>query len=143
MGKVGFLYHDKLGLTGPLVRETDHLMAHGNPLHALTDSGNDPCQVTALPRRKCGRPPIGKQAFTDACLTWINTGGLDIDKGFPRTRLRSLNIDDLQHFDPAILIKPDCFGHNLAPSSHLSSDFLSLSRLFTCIHDTSAVSLVT
>src|SRR5260370_25409852 len=128
MGQVAGLYDDKLCLAGPLVRKTDHLIAHGKTFHSLTDSGNNACQVTALSGRKCGRPAIGKQALTDGCLTRINTGCLDIDKDLPRTRYRSLDIDNLQYVDPAILIKPDCFRHALTPSSHLSFDLLSLSH---------------
>src|SRR6266700_7366374 len=128
MGKVAGLYNDKLCLAGPLVRETDHLIAHGKTWYSLADSCNDTCQVTALPRGKCGWPSIGKQALTDGCLTRINTGCLDIDKYLARTRRRSLDIYDLQHVDPTILIKLDCFGHYLTPSSYLSSDFLSLSH---------------
>jgi hypothetical protein len=59
---------------------------------------------------------IGKQALPDGCLTGINTGSLDIDKNLPRARRGALDIDNLQHIDSAILIKPDCFGHASTPS---------------------------
>jgi hypothetical protein len=42
------------------------------------------------------------------------------------TRRWSLDIDDLQHVDPAILIKPDCFGHSLL--------LLLISRLTITLH---------
>src|SRR5258708_10811094 len=104
MDKVASLYHDKLCLAGPLARKTNHLIACGKTLHSLTDSGDNACHVTTLSGRKCSRPAIGKHALTDGCLTRINTGCLDIDKDLPPTWCWSLDIDNLQHFDPTILI---------------------------------------
>src|SRR5262249_41215826 len=122
MDKLAGLYHDKLCVAGPLVRETDHLIALGKTLHSLADSGNDTCQITALPGGKCGRPALVKQTFTDGCLTWINTSCPDIDKYLPWTWCRSLHIYDLQHIGPTILIKLDCFRHYLTPFSDLNRD---------------------
>jgi hypothetical protein len=113
---VGF-YDDKLSMAGPLVCETDHLIALCKTLHSLADSGNDACQVATLPGGKCGWPALVKQALTDGGFAWINTGGLDLDEDLFWTRLRSLDIYDLQHVDLAILIKSDGFGHDITPFS--------------------------
>src|SRR5581483_6006388 len=115
MGKVAGLYNDKLGVTGPVVGETDYLVAHGKTLHAIADSGDDACQVTALSRGECGGPALVKQTFADGCFAWINTGCLDFDEHLSRTRCRLLDIYDLQHVEFAILIKLDCFGHYVTP----------------------------
>ncbi|GHO49094.1 hypothetical protein KSX_72570 [Ktedonospora formicarum] len=116
MDQVTGLNNDKLCVAASIVCEANHFIAYGKCLHPFANSDNDTSQVTALSRGKGRRPALMKQAFAGGCLAGIDAGSLDVDKDLTWTWHRSLDIYDLQYVDIAILMKSNCFWHDVLPS---------------------------
>src|SRR5258708_2682164 len=119
---------DELGLTDPVIREADDLLADDEAFHTSANLGDDASEIATLPRRERRRPALGHGPLANGCFPWINAGRLDPDQNLPRTRHWALDLYHLQHIDPPISIKPDCMRHRLPPlSMHGTQRFSSFS----------------
>src|SRR6202040_195877 len=115
---------DELGLAGPIVRESDDLVADSDIPDGAADCFDDAGKVAALSRRKCCGPLLGEDTLPDRGLAGVDTRSLDPDQDLLRSRNGAVNLYDMQDVNSAILVKFHRTRHRLSPchGSRLSRD---------------------
>src|ERR1700676_4034600 len=106
---------DQFGLAGPIVGESDDLVADRDVLDGAADFLDETGQVAALSRGKRRGPPIGKGALSDRGLAWIDTCSLDPDEDLARSRDRSVDLHDAEDVNSAVPVEPHCTRHWSSP----------------------------
>ena len=101
------LDNNQFGVTGPIVRESDDLVADRDVLDRASDFLDDAGKVAALSRGKRRGPPLGEGALSDRGLARIDAGRLHPDEdlvpvpgpvGRPRRRCRTSTPPYLSNF---------------------------------------------
>src|ERR1700687_5732676 len=106
---------DQFGLAGPIVGESDDLVADRDVFDGATDILDETGEVATLSRGKRGGPPIGKGALSDRSLARIDTGSLDPDEDLARSWDRSVDLHDAEDVNSAVLVEPHCTRHGSSP----------------------------
>jgi hypothetical protein len=106
---------DQFGLAGPIVGESDDLVADRDVLDRAADFLDETGQVGALSRGKRRGPPIGKGTLSDRGLAWIDTCSLDPDEDLARSWDGSVDLHDAENVNSAVLVEPHCTRHGSSP----------------------------
>jgi hypothetical protein len=110
------LDNNQFGVTGPIVRECDDLVADRYVPDRASDCLDDAGKVTALSRGECRGPLLGEGAFPDRGLTRVDASRLHTDEHLSPSRHRAVDLDDPQDIYSAIFVKLHRTRHWLSPS---------------------------
>ena len=109
------LDNNQFGVTGPIVRESDDLVADRDVPDRASDSLDDAGNVAALSRGECRGPLLGEGTLADRGLSRVDASRLHPDEDLFRTRHRSVDLDDAQDVCSAISVKFHRTRHLLSP----------------------------
>src|SRR5580698_7847436 len=87
------LDNNQFGVTGPIVRECDDLVADRYVPDRASDCLDDAGKVTALSRGECRGPLLGEGAFPDRGLTRVDASRLHTDEHLSPSRHRAVDLD--------------------------------------------------
>src|SRR3984957_8390230 len=99
------LDNNQFGVTGPIVRESDDLVADRDVPDRASDCLDDAGKVAALSRRECRGPPLREGTLADRGLSGVDASRLHPDDDLFRSRHRSVDLDDAQDVYSAISVK--------------------------------------
>jgi len=88
------LDNNQFGVTGPIVRESDDLVADRDVPDRAPDCLDDAGKVAALSRGECRGPLLGEGTLADCGLSRVDASRLHPDEDLLRSRHRSVDLDD-------------------------------------------------
>src|SRR5262249_48174752 len=99
------LDNNQFGVTGPIVRESDDLVAHPDVSDPASDCLDDTGKVATLSRGECRGPLLGKGTIPDHGLSRVDASRLHADEDLFWSRHRLVDLDDAHDIYSAISVK--------------------------------------
>jgi hypothetical protein len=99
------LDNNQFGVTGPIVRESDDLVADRDVPDRASDCLDDAGKVATLSRWECSGPLLGEGTLADRGLSRVDSSRLHPDDDLFRSRHRSVDLDDTKDVYSAVSVK--------------------------------------